>query len=502
MNTAFRWAFAGALVAGLSACINLAPQYQRPAAPVPASWPDAASSPSAATGRASGSAATAADIGWRTFFVDPRLQDTIALALANNRDLRIAILNIEKARAEYGIQRSALFPEIDLGAQQDAGRTPTSVRQAQTDESQSATTAGRSGTTSHIYSANLGFTSYELDLWGHVRNLSQAALETYLSSKETRRSTQISLVSEVASDWLTLASDKRLLVIAQETLASQQRTFDLVAQEHTLGASSGLDYETARASLQSARDAAAQATTTVAQARNALDLVAGAPVPDADLPDASVDPVASITRIPAGVPSSILQQRPDVLAAEHTLKADNADIGAARANFFPTISLTAALGFESPALASLFTGGNRQWSFEPAASLPIFDAGANRATLDAAKVTLRIDVATYEKTIQQAFEEVANALATRATINEQLDALTQTVDADQHAYDLSMALYREGSDSLLDALTEQRLLYAAQQSLVSAQLSAQTSLVTLYAALGGGIDENGIAAQRTKAAVR
>jgi NodT family efflux transporter outer membrane factor (OMF) lipoprotein len=476
-----RWLPVAAAVAALSGCINLAPTYQRPAAPVPSSW-----SGEAPPKQPTQPDVMAADIGWRTFFVDARLQHTIELALSNNRDLRIAILNIEKERAEYRIQRASLFPSISVGASQDAGRTPTSVRRAESGGTETA--GGSSGTTSHIYSADLGFTAYEIDLFGRVRNLSDAALETFLSTQETRRSTQISLVSDVAGDWLTLAADKRLLAIAQDTLASQQRTFDLVQREHTLGATSGLDYEQARSALQSARNAVAQAITTAAQARNALDLVTGTPVPENDLPDASVDPVTSIASIPAGVPSSVLQQRPDVLAAEHTLKADNADIGAARANFFPTISLTAALGFESPALAQLFRGGNRSWSFEPSATLPIFNAGSNRATLDAAKVTYRIDVASYEKTIQTAFEEVANALATRATIGEQLDAQMQTVDADQHAYDLSMALYRQGSASLLDALTEQRLLYSAKQSLVGTQLSAQTSLIALYTALGGGLD--------------
>lgn len=474
---------AGVAVVALSACIDLSPNYQRPAAPVPASWPSASTQPESPLS----DNAVAADIGWQQFFIDARLQRTIALALANNRDLRVAILNIEKERAEYRIQRSALFPAIDIEANEDAERTPTSVRRAESSGSSDTTASNASGETSHIYSANLGFTSYELDLFGRVRNLSKAALETWLSTVETRRSTQISLVSEVANDWLTLASDKRLLAIAQDTLTSEQRTYGLVDREHALGATSALDLAQAQASLQAARNEVAQATTAAAQARNALELVVGATVPDGDLPDAQVNPVASMTNIPAGIPSNVLQRRPDVLAAEHTLKADNANIGAARANFFPTISLTAALGFESPALAQLFTGGNRNWSFEPSATLPIFDAGENRATLDAAKVTVKIDVANYEKTIQTAFEEVANALATRATIDEQLDAQTRTVQADQHAYDLSMALYKQGSESLLDALTEQRLLYTAQQSLVATQLSAQSSLITLYAALGGGV---------------
>jgi len=503
MKTLLNRAIIGLVTTVLGACINLAPDYKRPVAPVPASWPGTGSNstvsdPSAIStsarkakaGKANGDKpdVMAADIGWQSFFVDPRLRQTLALALSNNRDLRIAILNIEKERAEYRIQRSSLFPEIDLAAGGDAERTPTSVKNANGSSDIGNATSISSGEITHTYSANIGATSYELDLFGRVRNMTKAAMETYLSTTETRRSTQISLVSEVATDWLTLASDKRLLVIAQNTLSSEQRTFTLIEQEHALGAASGLDYEAARASVQTARTQAAQAATTAAQALNALELVVGTTVPAADLPDPQIDPVASMTSIPAGVPSAVLQQRPDVLAAEHTLIADNADIGAARANFFPTISLTALAGLESPALSSLFTGGNRQWSFEPNATLPIFDAGANRATLDAAKVTLRIDVATYEKTIQTAFEEVANALATRATIDEQLDAQTQAVDADQHAYDLSMALYRQGSESLLDTLTEQRLLYTAQQSLVATQLSAQSSLVTLYTALGGGLD--------------
>ncbi|WP_414441471.1 TolC family protein [Burkholderia sp. 22PA0106] len=308
MKRAIHWMLAGAAATALSACIDLSPTYQRPPAPVAAAWPDAASASAAQAPDVQ-----AADIGWRTFFVDARLQNTIALTLSNNRDLRIAILNIEKERAEYRIQRASLFPEIDLGGNEDAERTPTSVRSAQTGSA--SATNSQSGEISHVYSANLGFTSYELDLFGRVRNLSKAALETYLSTVETRRSTQISLVSEVASDWLTLASDRRLLAIAQATLASQQRTFDLVSREHALGAASALDLAQAQASLQAARNSAAQAQTTAEQARNALDLVAGTRVPDADLPDAQLDPVASITAIPAGIPSAVLQRRPDVLAA-------------------------------------------------------------------------------------------------------------------------------------------------------------------------------------------
>ncbi len=317
-----------------------------------------------------------------------------------------------------------------------------------------------------IFVAVLGASSYELDLFGRVHNLGTEALETYLSTVETRRSTQITLVSEVASDWLTLGADQRLLALARQTEDSQQHTYDLVQQVHALGGTDGLELAEAQASLQSARNDVAVYLTEARQARDALELVVGVQVAPGDLPDAQVDPVSSLRDLPAGVPSTVLEQRPDVLSAEHSLKATYADIGAARANFFPRISLTAALGTESSALSGLFGGDSRAWSFSPSVTLPIFDAGANRATLEASKASRDIAVATYEKTLQAAFSEVADSLAVRATIAERLDAQTQTVAADQRAYDLSMVLYRQGGDSLLDTLTEQRLLYAAQQSLV------------------------------------
>jgi len=458
----------------LGGCINLAPDYQRPAAPVPAQWTDAS--------KVAGPQAT--QLAWRQFLRDPRLQRTVAQALANNRDLRVAVLDIEKARATYRIQDAALLPSIGLTAGQDAERTPTAVKSA-------------SAGVSRVNSVELGFSAYELDLFGRVHSLSQEALETYLSTIDSQRSTQITLVSEVANDWLTLAADRRLLALARQTQDSQQRTYTLVQQEHALGATDGLELAEAQSSLQSARNDVAVYTAQATQARDALELVVGAQVAPGDLPDAQVDAVSSLTDLPAGVPSTVLQQRPDVLSAEHALKAANADIGAARANFFPRISLTAALGSESSALSGLFGGGSRAWSFAPSVTLPIFDAGANRATLAASKASREIAVATYEKTLQTAFAEVADSLATRATIAERLDAQDQTVAADQRAYDLSMALYRQGSYSLLDTLTQQRLLYTAQQAQVQTQLAAQTSLVTLYKALGGGFEQTDMPAVAT-----
>lgn len=449
----------------LGGCINLAPDYQRPVAPVPSRWADAPDV----------GGPLAAQLAWRRFFLDPRLQRSVDQALHNNRDLRIALLDIEKARASYRLQNADLYPAIGLSAGQDTERTPRTVK-------------SDSAPVSRVNSVELGFSAYELDLFGRVHNLGTEALESYLSTVESQRSTQITLVSEVANDWLTLGADLQLLALARQTEDSQQRTYALVQQEHALGATDGLELAEALASLQSARNDVAVYTAQAKQARDALDLVVGAPVAAGDLPDARVDAVSSLRELPAGVPSSVLQQRPDVLAAEHSLKAAYADIGAARANFFPRISLTAALGTQSAALSGLFGSGSRAWSFSPGLTLPIFDAGANRATLEASRASRDIAVATYEKTVQTAFSEVADSLATRASIADRLDAQQQTVAADQRAYDLSMALYRQGSYSLLDTLTQQRLLYSAQQSRVAAQLAAQTSLVTLYKALGGGLE--------------
>lgn len=468
----------------LSGCINLAPDYHRPAAPVPGAFPNAPKTPApgAPGAPASSSATPAADLGWQDFFQDERLRNTISLALSNSRDLRVAVLDILKERAEYRIQAAALFPTIDLTGERDDVRKPGTVSGSADSGTGTTTSSG----ISHVNSVEVGFSDYEIDLFGRLRNLKEEAWQTYLSTVEAQRSTQITLVADVAQDWLTLDADMRLLKLAQQTYASQQKTYDLTQREHALGAIDALDVAQAEASVQSARADVATDTTTVAQARDALNLLVGTIVPDGDLPDGLMSSVSAVASLPAGIPSQVLAQRPDVLSAEHTLEASNADIGAARANFFPTISLTAAFGVESSALGNLFRGPSRAWSFEPGISLPIFTAGANEATLKAAKVTKQIEIADYEKTIQTAFSEVADALAQRATMDEQLDAQNQLVAADQKAYDLTMALYHQGSDSLIDALTEQRLLYTAQQTQVATQLSAQTSMVTLYNALGGG----------------
>jgi len=452
----------------LAGCVNLAPVYSRPEAPVPATWP-------ASTGAKEAKDATvSATTGWQSFITDDRLRRTIALALTNNRDLRVAVQNIEKARAQYGVQRAELFPSVSATA--GATRARTSAATSSSGESSIGST----------YSASLGFSSYELDLFGRVRNLNEAALQSYLSTEATTRSTQISLVAEVASAWLTLAADNERLKLAQDTLASQQRTYALTGRMHELGASSALSLAQAQTTVDSARVDVASYTAQVALDRNALDLLAGATVPGELLPAAGMATASALVDVPAGLPSTLLQQRPDVLAAEHTLQGSNADIGAARAAFFPTISLTASSGSSSTALSGLFKGGNSTWSFAPSVSLPIFNAGSNRASLDSAKAQREIDLATYEKTVQTAFREVADALATRGSIGEQIAAQQSLVDATQKSYTLSNALYRSGSYSFLEVLDAQRSLYTAQQTLIGLRLSEQSNRITLYKVMGGG----------------
>ncbi|CAI8864420.1 multidrug efflux system outer membrane protein [Pseudomonas frederiksbergensis] len=456
----FHWPLLAALVL-LSGCVNLAPQYQRPEAPVAGQW-----LPS--TSVASGDAA--ADIHWQQFFTDSRLARLQTLALTNNRDLRLASLNIEKAQAQYRIQRAAAFPTIDAGVSGTHSRTSSSG----------------TASTSHEYSAQLGLSSYELDVFGRVQNLQDEALEDYLALTETRRSTQISLVAEVATAWLTLAADNERLQLAQETLRSQQATYELNQRSHALGGSSGLALAQAQTTVESARGDVAVYASQILQDRNALRLLVGSDIPDELLPGASLQSVALLVQVPDELPSSLLQRRPDVLAAEHTLKSANMDIGAARAAFFPSISLTANAGSASSALSGLFKSGSGAWTFAPSVSLPIFDAGSNRATLDAAKVEREIQVQTYQQTLQTAFKEVADALAVRSTLDQRLTAQQALTDASRKSFELADALYRGGSQSYLEALDAQRSWYSAQQDLITLRLAEQSNRVTLYKVMGGG----------------
>jgi outer membrane protein, multidrug efflux system len=469
-SKAHPWLVVIALTAALGGC-SLAPKYKQPQPPVPAEWPQGpayeASSPSAAM---------VSEIGWGEFYADDRLRHIVELSMANNRDLRMSTLNIERARAVYHIQRADQFPTIEAVASGTAQKIPGSISPT------------RDGSTYREYRVEVGFASYELDLFGRVRNLKEQALQQYLAIVETRRSAYISLVAEVAAVWVTLASDQALLQLARNTLESRQRSFELTQRSYELGIASALDLERARTSVETARDDVAAYTRFVAQDRNALQLLVGAPVPETLLPDASVDPVTALTDLPAGVLSSVLLERPDILAAERRLIGAYASIGAARAAFFPSISLTAFGGTASNSLSGLFGGGSGAWTFLPQIAQPIFDAGRNRARLRITETDrdIFLFLADYEKAIQIAFREVADALAGRGTIDDQLVAQRALVGATQRTYELTDARYRAGIDSSLSLLDAQRELYAAQRSLIVTQLARETNLVTLYKVLGGG----------------
>ncbi len=453
----------------LAGC-TMAPKYIRPAAPVPGAWP---SGPAYQKTEGDTSGKAAAEVPWQEFFIDPQLQKLITLALANNRDLRIAALNIERVQALYQIQRADLFPTIAAFGSGTDQRVPESI----------------SGTgqplSVHQYSAGLGFSAYELDLFGRVRSLKSQALEQFFATEEARRSLQISLVAEVAGTYLTLASDLERLKLAQDTLVNQEAAYQLSKSRFEAGVSSALDLYQAQTSVDTARVDIARYTSLVAQDENALALVIGSPVP-ADVLPGGLSVITALKEFSPGLPSDTLLRRPDIIQAEHLLIGANANIGAARAAFFPRISLTTDIGTFSTELSGLFKGGTTGWSFMPQITLPIFDGGRNRANLKVSKVDREIFVAQYEKAIQSAFREVADALAQRGTIDDQFTAQQSLTQATAESYRLSQARYEKGVDSYLTVLDSQRSLYGAQQSLISVRLARLINQVTLYKVLGGG----------------
>ena len=469
--TRFTWTTlaCAAAFAALGGC-SLMPTYERPALPVPAAYPVAASAPVAES-------AEAADIGWREFFADDHLRQVVALALANNRDLRVATLNIEKARAQYRIQNADLYPSVSATGSQSATRTADNLRVPGNPE------------ISRQYSASVGVSAYELDLFGRVRSLSAQALAQFLATEEARRSTHISLVAEVANSYLTLGADQERLALAQDTLTSQSESYRLRQRSFEIGVTSALALRQAQTSVDTARVDVARYTAQVAQDRNALMLLVGSAVPAELLPLSLADSLNALPELPSGLPSALLQRRPDIVQAEHQLRAANANIGAARAAFYPRISLTASAGSASTDLSGLFQGGSGTWSFLPQISLPIFDGGANRANLDVATISRDINVAQYERAIQTAFREVSDALAQRSTVGDQLAAQQSLVDATAESDQLSRARFERGVDSYLTVLDSQRSLYSAQQNLIGTRLSRVSNLVTLYKVLGGGWTE-------------
>ncbi len=490
----------GLLLTGLLAGCTLAPKYERPPAPVPATYPEApdtaaapegpAAGPAAPAGAAGGpaaqSAVAASDVHWERFFAEERLDRIIGLALANNRDLRVALLNIEQAQAQYRVTRAASFPTIDATAGFTRESASALGSGGLTTGGLATTAYGSGSVSSSVWAASVGTTSYELDLFGRVRSLNAQALETYLATVEGGRNARLTLVAEVATQYFTLRASEEQLALARQTLEAVEASYRLNRILFDAGESNELDVRTAEGQVQTARINILNYELQRAQALDALLLLVGAPLP-ADLPPPRpFEERTMLADVPAGLPSALVQDRPDILQAEHTLKAANADIGAARAAFFPTISLTGSLGSESTQLSQLFGAGTGIWTFAPQISVPIFTGGLNRANLDVAKVSARIDVANYEKAIQTAFREVADALAASAVYERHIEVAAAAIAAQQRRVELSTLRYRQGEDLYLNVLSAQQDLYSAQQDRLQALFNKLSSQISLYEALGGG----------------
>ncbi|MHB8283756.1 MAG: efflux transporter outer membrane subunit [Caulobacteraceae bacterium] len=479
-----------ALATALLAGCTMAPTYERPVSPVPAALPAGG-----AYGAAQPAQTAAADLGWRDFFSDPKLQQVIQLALNNNRDLRVAVLNIAEAHAQYRIQRAALVPHVGANFDPTIEHLPASVLGAEsgvttttaTTSTAQAVATSNQAVTLQIYEATLGVSNYELDLWGRVRSLSRQALELYLATEEARRAEQISLISQVATAYVTYAADLERLNVAKQTVEADQNSLNITTARANGGLASDLDVRQAQSALEQARAGIATYTTTVAQDVNVLTLLVGAPVPAELLPDPLQNNMVTLSDLPAGLSSDVLLRRPDVMEAEHQLKGYNANIGAARAAFFPTIELTGGGGSASVSIGSLFGPATGAWTFTPTVTLPIFSGGQNAANLRYAKVEKNVAVAQYEKAVQTAFREVADALAQKGQIADLVSANERETDAISHSFGLSSARYQRGTDTYLNVLNSQVTLYSAQQNLISARLTRATNLIDLYQALGGGV---------------
>lgn len=462
-------------LATLGGCATMEPDYERPAAPVPAQWPQGAAYTVVAT--TDTAQRSAADLAWEEFFRDARLRQVVAKALDESRPLRQAMAAVEKARAQYDVQRAALWPTVDAGASGNAARSLTGT----------AVDGKNHTAVNRAWQANVGVSAWEIDLFGKTRSLSAAALEGYLATAEGARAVRLTLVADTATAWLALAADRSRLETANATLTSAEATLTLARRRLDVGVATRADVSDAELVYQQARSDVARYTAAVAQDRNALELIVGAPVDASLLPPAlAAEGSAWLAPVPVGLSSTVLLARPDVLQAEHQLQSANADIGAARAAFFPSITLTTAGGIASAALSSLFTGGAWIWSFIPAITVPIFDGGANAGNLAAAQAQQKSDLAAYELAIQTAFADVANALATRGTIGEQLAAQEALVAAADNSFTLAQARFAKGVDSYLAALIAQRALYGSQQELVTTRFTKLQADVALYRALGGG----------------
>ncbi len=453
---------------GLTGCVNLAPDNGTPASPTPQQWPQ---------GEAYAPLPAQADLlpQWRAVFTDAKLQKVIELALANNRDLRTAALNVEKARAAYGVTRSAEFPSINATGSNAAAHTAGTVNQ---------TGVGRTG---HNYTAQLAMAAFELDFFSRVRNMSEAALQSYLATEDAQRSSQSAIIAQTAMAWHQLGADREQLALQRRLLKSQEESYKLIQSSFEIGAASKLDLEQARTTMEAARANIVSYIRAVAQDKNALDLLCGSTVGEELLPE-GLPSQAMASTVPVGLPGEVLLKRPDILAAERALRAADANIGVARAAFFPRVTLVAGAGSAGLHLSDLFDAHSGMWSFTPSISLPIFNGGLNKANLEVAKVEQRIAVADYEKAIQVAFKEVSNSLAQVGTADRELEARQAYTDAADQAYQLSDISYKAGAVSYSDVLVAQRAMVQAHQVLINTRLSKVSGLITLYQALGGGSD--------------
>jgi len=473
----------GIAVAVILAGCTMIPQYQRPALPVPQVYPGQGPQQVAA---AKAAPVAAADIAARQMFRDERLNRLIELALANNRDLRTAVLNVQQTEAQYRITRSALLPTV----QGSAGftRSETSFGAVSGEFGGLGGGIGTSGSsyTSNSFSASVGVTSYELDLFGRVRSQTAQALEQYFQTEEAQRAAQVSLVGQVATQYLTLRETEELLKLSQDTLAAVQSSYDLNKATFDAGASSELDLRQSEGQVETAQINVETYQRQLQQALDALQLLLGAPVPGDLPPPRPFSDADMVADVPPGLPSDLITRRPDILEAEHGLKAANANIGVARAAFFPTISLTSSVGVTSTQLSSLFKAGSGEWSFGPQISVPLFAGGKNIAGLDSAKAGEQLQVVAYEKAIQTAFREVADALVEVDSYARQIGLEQALIVTEQRRLELATLRYRQGEDTYLNELAAQQDLYSAQQGLLQAQFNRLSSKVSLYQALGGG----------------
>ncbi|GLI96583.1 efflux transporter outer membrane subunit [Sphingobium sp. BS19] len=457
------------ILISLTAGCSMAPKYVQPDAPVPPAWPVGD-----AYLRQSGEMPPV--VSYRDLFTDSRLQQIIEQALLNNRDLRIAAANIASARAQYRVNRANILPQMN-----------TSAGYTYSDNATNRNTGGNTGfsNSGSRYTADVGTTAFELDLFGRLRSLSDAALQRYFGTEAAARSTRLTLVGDIADAWLTYAADQSLLKIAQDTATSAERSVKLTRLRLEGGIAPRTDVRQAEQVLATAQADLAEQRTAIAQDINALQLLVGAPVDPTLLPPSIEEVTGAVLELPAGLDSSILLRRPDVMQAEYELRAANAEIGAARAAMFPRISLTGLASLASTALSSLFTGGAFSYSAGADVSYSIFSGGAARAGVAQSKAQRDAALATYEKAIQSAFREVADALARRGTINDQFRANRNRVEAAADTYRLTDARYRGGIDTFLSSLDAQRSLYSARRSDIATQLVRASNLVSLYRALGG-----------------